>query len=127
MITDDNANHIAEKLINSGAVVLLTKITFGGFSADIKSFLDRSIQNIASDFEVYKGEMRHEKRYGRFPIWIAAGYGDVSDAERQTFAHLAQRNALKMRPKSLLALTIQGSEALEKASRSILESLEVSA
>ena len=127
VITDDGANSIAEKQMRSDAVVLLSKITFGGFSADIKSYLDRSIQNILSDFEVYKGEMRHEMRYKRFPICIAVGYGDVSGTEQQTFAHLAQRNALNMRPADFLALTMQSSGTIEKAGHRILELLEASA
>ncbi|MCL1808524.1 MAG: NAD(P)H-dependent oxidoreductase [Clostridiales bacterium] len=121
---NDGANCIAEKQMNSDAVLLLTKITYGGFSADIKSYLDRSIQNIASDFEVYKGEMRHKMRYKRFPAWVAVGYGDASEAERQTFAHLTQRNALNMRPDKFLSLTIKSDGTHEEAGRSILEFLE---
>ncbi|MCL1854862.1 MAG: flavodoxin family protein [Clostridia bacterium] len=123
-ITGDDANNIAEKQIRSDAVVLLTRITYGGFSADLKSFLDRSIQNIASDFEVYQGEMRHKMRYERFPIWVAAGYGDVSEEERQAFVHLARRNALNMRPAHSLALTMDGVGAIEKTTHSILAFLE---
>ena len=126
VITNDDVNSIAQKQMRSAAVVLLTKITFGGFSADIKSYLDRSIQNISPDFEVYQGEMRHKMRYERFPIWIAVGYGDVSDAERQTFDHLARRNALNMRPTNLLALTIKSDGTFQKARQSILELLEAS-
>ena len=126
VITEDDANSVSEKLMRSDAVVLLTKITFGGFSADVKSFLDRAIQNIAADFEVYKGEMRHEMRYERFPIYIAVGYGDVSGSEQQTFINLAQRNALNMRPANLLALTTQSGDTFEKTSHSILKLLEAS-
>ena len=127
VITDDDANSIAKMQMRADAVVLLSRIVYGGFSADIKSYLDRSVQNIAFDFEVYKGEMRHEMRYDRFPITIAVGYGDVSEAEQQSFTHLLQCNALNMRPAGLLALTLQGDNTLEQAGHSILQLLEASA
>ena len=126
-VIGDEANSIAEKQMRSDVVVLLSKITFGGFSADVKSYLDRSIQNIASDFEVYKGEMRHKMRYARFPVNIVVGYGDASEPEQQTFIHLAQRNALNMRPANLLALITQSGGTIEKTCRPILELLEASA
>ena len=125
VITDDNANNIAEKQMSSDVVVLLSKITFGGFSADIKSYLDRAIQNIGADFEIYKGEMRHEKRYENFPVLIAVGYGDAGEPEKQTFTRLIQRNALNMRPKKFSALMVNNSETLKRAARSVLEILEV--
>ena len=121
--TRDGANSIARELMCSDAVVLLSRITYGGYSADIKSFLDRSIQNIASDFEVYKGEMRHKMRYSSFPLWIAVGYGDASEAEQQTFACMVQRNALNVRPKDHLVLTIQDRGELEEAAQPILRLL----
>ena len=127
VISNDGANETAAAHIRSGAIVALTEITFGGFSADIKSYLDRSIQNIAADFEVYKGEMRHKMRYDSFPIWAAVGYGDVSDAERRTFAELAQRNSLNMRPKDFLALTVNENAPIDEAGRAILKLLEASA
>ena len=126
-VIGDEANSIAEKQMRSDAVMLLSKITYGGFSADVKSFLDRSIQNIAADFEVYKGEMRHKMRYARLPIFIVVGYGDASEPERQAFIRLAQRNALNMRPASLLALTTQSDGTIDETRRPILELLEASA
>ncbi|MCL1847028.1 MAG: flavodoxin family protein [Coriobacteriia bacterium] len=123
VVTSDNANSIAKALVCADAVVLLSRITYGGYSADIKSFLDRSIQNIAADFEVYKGEMRHMMRYSRFPLWIAVGYGDASAAEQRTFACMVQRNALNVRPKDYLVLTIQDRGELEEAAQPILRLL----
>lgn len=127
IITDDDANSIASQQMNADALVLISEITYGGFSADIKAFLDRSIQNIIPYFFDYKGEMHHPMRYKRFPIWIAVGYGNVSDAEKRTFTVLAERNALNMRPAKHLAVTVQDNEQLEKEAENILKILEVSA
>lgn len=127
VITSDEANSIARSEVNADAVILVSKITYGGFSADIKAFLDRSIQNILPFFETYHGEMHHEMRYDRFPIWIAVGYGDVTSEERHVFVQLAERNALNMRPPKHLALTIKGDADAQTAGESILQALGVSA
>ena len=127
VIVNDAANNIASYQVNADAIVLLSEITYGGFSADMKSFLDRSIQNILPFFKKYKGEMHHPGRYERFPFWIAIGYGSVNDAEKQTFIRLADRNALNMRPAKHLALSVLGSKELEDVADRINETLGVSA
>ena len=125
VITTDNANSIASKQVNADAIILLSEITFGGFSADVKAFLDRSIQNILPLFEIYKGEMHHPKRYEYFPIWIAIGYGDVCDAEKQIFHSLADRNALNKRPKRYMSLVVKGCSELIAQTAEIKQILEV--
>jgi len=124
-IKDDEANSIAAQLINANAVILISEIVYGGFSADIKAFLDRSLQNILPYFENYKGETHHPMRYNHFPIWIAVGYGNVSDMEKRTFTMLAEKNALNMRPARYLAVTIHNSDELVKEAGSIWKTLEV--
>jgi len=127
VITNDAANSIASKEVNTDAVVLLCEITYGGFSADIKAFLDRSVQNILPFLVMYKGEMHHPMRYEHFPAWISVGYGDVSDAEKQTFIKLVERNALNLRPAGHLSLAVGNSGELEKQAETILKTLEVGA
>lgn len=126
-IIGDIANSVAEREINSDAIVLISEITYGGFSADIKVFLDRSLQNIMPYFVNYDGELHHPMRYKRFPIWIAIGYGDVSDAEKHTFTSLADKNALNMRPSRHLAITVQSADDIEKEFGNITKILEVKA
>lgn len=125
LIAGDGANNIAYHQINADAVMLISRITYGGFSADMKAFLDRSIQNIMPYFVNYKGEMHHPMRYKRFPIWIVVGYGNVSDAEKHTFTMLAERNALNMRPTKHLAVTVNDNDELLKEAGNILKLLEV--
>jgi multimeric flavodoxin WrbA len=127
LITNDTANQTASKVINTQGVVLLSEITYGGYSADIKAFLDRSVQNILPYFEIYKGEMHHEPRYERFPVWISVGYSETNEAERQTFVQLADRNALNFRPTAYVSITINGPDDLFLRAESFKDALEVSA
>ena len=126
-ITGDMANSFAAKQVQADVIVLVSEIKYGGFSSDIKAFLDRAIQNILPHFVIYKGEMHHPMRYGKFPIWIAIGYGDISDDEKETFMRLADRNALNKRPLRHLALTIQDCSELANKKQAILDVLEVRA
>jgi len=126
VITNDSANSIALKQVNADVLILLSEITYGGFSADVKAFLDRSIQNILPLFEIYKGEMHHPKRYENFPIWIAIGCGDASDAEKQIFHNLADRNALNKRPRRYLSMVVKNNNELKEKASEIKQILEVS-
>ena len=105
-ISTDSANEIAAKEVNAEVLVILSENTYGGFSADIKAFLDRSVQNILPFFVVHKKQMHHPKRYQRFPNLLTISYGDNTTKEKETFLSLADRNALNMHPKRYLAINI---------------------
>ncbi|MDD3140767.1 MAG: NAD(P)H-dependent oxidoreductase [Lachnospiraceae bacterium] len=107
VITNDNANLISSSYINADKVVLLSRVTYGGYSADTKAFLDRSIINISPFFTVKSGEMHHQKRYLKYPDLIAFGYGDMTDDERDTFMELSKRNALNLHPPKHIAFTVR--------------------
>ena len=75
-------------------LVIVTKNLYGGYSAAVKNVLDRSI-GTSTPFSTYRGgQMHHTLRYGRHDLWKVLVYGDITDAERQTFRYLAERNAI---------------------------------
>ncbi len=124
VITNDCANDISGCEIRSDFVVLVSRITYGGYSSDLKAFLDRSIPNILPLFEIYEGEMHHKMRYERFPGWIAVGYGEATQRERQTFMELAKRNALNMRPPMYFVFTAQAKNEIDGLLSSMKSALE---
>ncbi|MCL2336693.1 MAG: NAD(P)H-dependent oxidoreductase [Firmicutes bacterium] len=105
-MTDDCANLVGKQEIQADLVIFLAQITYGGFSYDLKSFIDRSIPNLSPYFEIVHGDMRHAMRYERFPDLISIGYGAASPEERQTFIDLAERNFLIMRPQKYFVFTL---------------------
>ena len=111
-MTKDCANTVSEQEIQADAVIFLSKITYGGFSYDLKSFIDRSIPNLSPYFEIVLGDMRHGMRYERFPHMISIGYGADTPEELQTFIALAERNSLIMRPQKYFAFTLQNSDEM---------------
>ena len=75
-------------------MVIVTKNLYGGYSAAVKTVLDRSI-GTSTPFSTYRGgQMHHTLRYGRHNLWKVIVYGETTDAEKETFRFLAERNAI---------------------------------
>ena len=75
-------------------LVIVTKNLYGGYSAAVKNVLDRSI-GTSTPFSTYRGrQMHHTLRYGKHDLWKVIVYGDISEAEKDTFRFTAERNAL---------------------------------
>ena len=95
-IADDNLA-IAQKWIESDLVILLTPITFGGYSSPLKKMVDHLIQNTLPFFTTIDGEIHHPKRYENYPNIITIGWQSEPDEQSASiFRHLAWRNAINM-------------------------------
>lgn len=92
---DDDNREIASSIANSDLVVYLTPVTFGGYASTLKKMVDHQIQNILPFFEQVGGETHHQKRYRKYPDFLAIGWMDRSDTQTEAiFRQLAHRNAL---------------------------------
>lgn len=95
--TNDRAVDVAASFVDSDVVVLLTQITFGGYSSEMKKALDRMIGVVMPFFTRVHGEVHHEKRYAHYPRIIAIGTLPTHCAEEEaTFHALVVRNAINM-------------------------------
>ncbi len=75
-------------------LVIITRNLYGGYSAAVKNVLDRAI-GTSTPFSTYRGgQMHHTLRYGKHALWKVLVYGDITDAEKDTFRLLAARNAV---------------------------------
>ena len=75
-------------------LVIVTKNLYGGYSAAVKNVLDRSI-GTSTPFSTYRGwQMHHTLRYGKHDLWKVIVYGEITEAEKDTFRCLAERNAV---------------------------------
>lgn len=114
LLTRDDANLINNDMVNSDAFLILTPIVYGGYSADIKSYLDRIIPVVSPFFAVIHGESHHQARYEQYPNFIGVGYGTgVTDKEAETFKTLIHRNSINFHSPNALALTIRDSSQIE--------------
>jgi hypothetical protein len=107
-VLDDAGRDIARRIVQSGLVVYLTPIQFGGYSYELKKALDRSIPIISPFFRRVKGEVHHKKRYARYPNVAAIGWSALAgEGDDEIFDALVQRNAINMHAKRAVSSTIR--------------------
>ena len=93
--TRDGAGAVTRALACSDVVALLSPITFGGYSSELKKALDRSIGIVSPFFMRLDGEVHHKPRYSRYPALLGIGVSEDRDPdEAQIFARLIGRNAI---------------------------------
>ena len=93
----DRQQEIVEAFAASDAVLLVGRVSFGGFSFRLKRSIDRLICLVAPFFEKRAALTHHERRYARYPSLFAIGLGaGVSDEVEVTFDALSDANALNL-------------------------------
>ena len=90
----DSLQQVCRIIGQADEVVIVTKNLYGGYSAHVKNVLDRAI-GTSTPFSTYRGrQMHHTLRYGRHDLWKVVVYGEITEAEKETFRLLAERNAV---------------------------------
>ncbi|MCR4963103.1 MAG: NAD(P)H-dependent oxidoreductase [Firmicutes bacterium] len=90
----DKLRQISRIIGRADELVIITRNLYGEYSAAVKNVLDRAI-GTSTPFSTYRGrQMHHTLRYGKHDRWKVIVYGDVTEAEKDTFRYLAQRNAV---------------------------------
>ena len=93
----DAGREITAALIKSDLLVILTPVTFGGYSSEIKKVMDRIICLVLPFFRRVEGEVHHSRRYPRYPALAAIGVLGAPDEEQaRIFRSLVERNARNM-------------------------------
>ena len=97
---DDDNRDIAQSVANSDLMVYLTPIMFGGYSSTLKKMVDHQIQNVLPFFAQVENETYHQKRYGKYPDFLAVGWMERPDMQAEAiFRQLTYRNALNFHAK----------------------------
>ncbi|MCF8382265.1 MAG: NAD(P)H-dependent oxidoreductase [Chlorobium sp.] len=92
---DDDNLELSRKFIASDLLIMLTPVTFGGYSPELKRMLDHFIANISPFFATVNGESHHRKRYESYPDLLVVGWLEQPDeATESVFSHLAWRNSI---------------------------------
>ena len=96
------ARTLAERFMAADLVILLTPVTFGGYSAELKKAMDHLLPILLPNFRKVDGDTRHKMRYERYPDLLAVGVADAdgpaAEDEAETFRALVARNVLNMTP-----------------------------
>ena len=96
-VFDDEQRKICTDIARSDLIILITPITFGGYSSELKKGLDRFIPVLLPFFRKYNGETHHPSRNGNEWNLLAVGTLPSKDGEKEgIFRDLVQRNSLNM-------------------------------
>ena len=88
----DAGTEYTEKFWDAAYIVIISRITWGGYSMRIKSFVDRVIPILHPYFRKVNGEMHHKLRYDSFPMYLTVGYGARTEGEEDTFRKYSDAN-----------------------------------
>jgi multimeric flavodoxin WrbA len=96
-VFDDQQRKIYADLASSDTIVIITPITFGGYSSELKKGMDRFIPILLPFFRKYNGETHHPSRSGKPWNLIGIGTLPAKDGEKESlFRDLVRRNSLNM-------------------------------
>ena len=109
-IIQDKGRDIAEASVNSDVLVIISPVTFGGYSSTVKTALDRLLPNILPLFVRIKGETHHAARYDSYPRLLGIGISSGNDTQDALFAQLVERNALNFHALAHSAHLLQGED-----------------
>ena len=102
----DDGDTFIKNLLGSDYILIVNRITFGGYSSSIKTCLDRSIPTLHPYFEIRNGEMHHRQRYKKYPEYLFLGFGGISKAEEELFIEYTRANQVNMKKKNSNAVFI---------------------
>ncbi len=119
-IVDDAGRNIAEEAVGSDLLVLVTPLTFGCYSSELKKALDRMIPIISPYFENRNGETHHQKRYENYPDLAVIAVADKKDEESESvFRRLVSRNGINFYSENVVSLVVSAEESHEEMTEHI--------
>jgi hypothetical protein len=102
---------VLQAVIHSDITILLTPISFGGYSAETKQIVDRFVSLLAPYFQLLHGEVHHVRRYARYPRLVAVGVQSNHVAEdARIFKLVAGRNAVNLHAASYAADVVRADD-----------------
>ena len=87
--------HQASRVLGAADdLTIITENLYGSYSPEVKNLLDRSI-GTSTPFSTYRGgQMHHTLRYGKRGCFHVIVYGNMTDAEKNTWTLMVDRNAI---------------------------------
>lgn len=118
----DGIEHLGREIAAAKKLIIVSRSSYGGLSADIKRALDRSISSNLPFFDVRGKELHHQIRYpsngGELLAYIYNG-DELSEDERETITEIIRANGLNMDRDICITLFFANEQALAET-RAIL-------
>lgn len=94
---NDDMPHILKAVGPAGTLIFLTRITFGGYSSQLKKAIDKLMVLGYPLYTVKKGHMLHPMRYGKKSLLVIGVAGEHHcEGKESNFRLLAQQNAMNL-------------------------------
>jgi len=123
-VVKDDGLAVVRSYVLADVQVLLSPITFGGYSYHLKKVLDRSICRDLPFFQVIGGEMHHPIRYQKDRRTVFIGRLPRRDRDSQAvFLALVERNTHNFRPKGWSSALVFGDENADLTNIAVREAL----
>lgn len=91
-VRKDDMQDLLPIYIQSDIAVLVTPLFCGGYSSELKKFIDRLCPVLAACFEKRYGETWHVPRYPKRPVMIGIGLSDSPRTSETLYHQLFSRN-----------------------------------
>ena len=119
-VHDDDGKKVASCIANAQLMVMLTPITFGGYSSLLKNALDRQLPVLLPFFKKFKREVHHALRYESYPTMLVVGSIEKLDKlHENVFARLAKRNSVNGHAPRSNSLVVYDMETREEVSKKL--------
>lgn len=119
-VYEDDGIKVASCIANAQFMVMLTPITFGGYSSLLKNALDRQIPVLLPFFVKVKGEVHHNMRYESYPTMLVVGSLAREDKlHENVFARLAKRNSVNGQAPRSNSMVVYDEETRETVARKL--------
>lgn len=93
-VLKDSLQEMCRILGQADELTIITENYYGGYSPNVKRLLDRSI-GISTPMSTYRGGlMHHTLRYGKHDSLRVIVYGDIVEAEKETWRQMVKANSL---------------------------------
>lgn len=110
-VIKDDVQDLMRSWMGSNLVVLLTRITYGGYSSMLKRSLDRQIGLVHPYFISKGGSVNHAARYDRYPSLLVIGVCDeLRQREDEVFKQLVRQNGVTLHAFSSRSLVLCSGE-----------------
>jgi hypothetical protein len=94
-VHNDYGRDITREVVQSDLLILLSPVTFGGYSSILKKAVDRFIPIVLPFFTKIQEEFHHQPRYDKYPVLIGIGILPQPNKNKEKlFKKLIRRNSL---------------------------------
>lgn len=118
-VLHDGFERLGEKVASCDELILVSRNVYGGFSPEIKNFLDRSISLSLPSFTYRGGTMHHYLRYSNRPVIRVFFYpaDDMTEEEKETAREIVKANGVNLGASETYTTFLNSPDELREALR----------